>query len=343
MRLLFVTSRLPALPCHDGARLAAAQLIDQLARSHTIAVVAATGGADGPAQHAWLAERAAVVATVPLGDWRHACTARPTHHLAALNARVLGIVDRFGPDVIHLEGTLLAPLSRGAGAPTVLACHEAEVLRAREARRGEASVLRRLTARVSEAVASAWMRDWAGTAAACVVDSEEDRHALAEHVPSDRIEIVAGGIDEVMYAYRRRGDPSRLVFTGDFSSSRDVAAARRLAHAILPRVRREIPRAELLLAGARHTSAAVAALAALPGVRVTGALADVRPTVWGAGVYVSPLHAGFGRAARLREPMALGTPVVASGATLVAMPQARAGEHVLVADSDAEFAQAIGV
>ena len=343
MRLLFVTPRLPALPCHDAARLPAAHLVDRLARRHTVAVVTATGGGDTPAQHAWLAERAAVIETMPIGRWRHPWSGRPADDLAALNAIVRRLAARFMPDVIHLEGTLLAPLARGAGAPTVLACHEAAALRARDVRRAGDSAWRRLAARMDEAVETAWARDWFGAATACVVDCEDDRRALAEHVPADRVDVVAAGIDEVAYAYRRRGAPWRLIFTGDFSAPRDVAAACRLARAILPRVRREIPGVELMLAGTNRTGDAVGALGTLPGVRVTGTLADVRASVWGAAVYVSPLHAGFGRKTRLLEPMALGTPVVASGATLMAMPDAAPGQHVLAADSDEEFARAIAL
>src|SRR5204863_229793 len=190
MRILFVTPRLPYLPCHEAARLAVSHLVDHLVSHHTVAIVAATGGGDTPARRGWLASRAEVVETVPGGPWR-------------------------------------------------------------------------------------------------------------------------------------------LVFTGDLSAPRDVEAARRLAGAILPRVRRDVPRAELLLAGTDGTADAARALGALPGVRVTGSLGDLRASVWGAAVYVSPLDAGFGRTARLLEPMALGTPVVASPPTLSGLPGAVAGQHVL--------------
>jgi len=76
-------------------------------------------------------------------------------------------------------------------------------------------------------------------------------------------------------------------------------------------------------------------------VRVSGSLGDLRASVWGAAVYVSPLDAGFGRTARLLEPMALGTPVVASPPTLSGLPGVVAGQHVLSAESDEEFASAI--
>src|SRR5438874_2543644 len=231
MRVLFVTPRLPYLPCHEAARLAASHLVDHLVSHHTVAIVAATGGGDTPARRGWLASRAAVVETVPGGRWRRALSGRPADALGALDRLVRWVATGFAPDVIHLEGALLAPLAR--------------------------------------------------------------------------------------------------------------AAAGRLAGAILPRVRRDVPRAELLLAGTDGTADAARALGALPGVRVSGSLGDLRASVWGAAVYVSPLDAGFGRTARLLEPMALGTPVVASPPTLSGLPGVVAGQHVLSAESDEEFASAI--
>jgi glycosyltransferase involved in cell wall biosynthesis len=341
MRLLFVTPRLPFLPCHDAARLAVSRLLDHLVDRHTVAVVAATRAGDTPAQRAWLAERAARVETVPLGTWRQAWTGRPGNGLLALDALARHVADRFAPDVIHLEDGVLAPLARGAAAPTLLACHEAATLHARDVRRAGESASRRLAAWMDERAETAWAREWFRFAGVCVVDAEEDRHALLEHVLVRHVAVVPGGIDEVTYAYRRRGAPGRLVFTGDLSAPRDVAAARRLATAILPRLRRAMPRVELLVAGTDRPADGARALGALPGVRVAGGLADLRASIWGAAVYVSPLEAGFGRKTRLFEPMALGTPVVASRPTVAGIPYVEAGQHVLVADGDDEFAETI--
>jgi glycosyltransferase involved in cell wall biosynthesis len=341
MRLLFVTPRLPFLPCHDAARLAVSRLLDHLVDRHTVAVVAATRAGDTPAQRAWLAERAARIETVPVGAWRHAWTGRPGAGLLALDALARHVADRFAPDVIHLEGGVLAPLARTVAAPSLLACHEAATLRARDVRRAGESAPRRLAAWMDERAETAWAREWFRSAGACVVDSEEDRQALLEHMPLPHVAVVPGGIDDVTHAYRRRGEPRRLVFTGDLSAPRDVAAARRLATAILPRLRRAMPRVELLVAGAERAADGARALGTLPGVRVAGGLADLRASIWGAAVYVSPLQTGFGRKTRLFEPMALGTPVVASGPTLAGVPYVEPGQHVLVADSDDDFAEAI--
>src|SRR5437879_1284027 len=324
MRVLFVTPRLPYLPCHEAARLAASHLVEHLATHHTVAIVPAPGGGDTPARRAWLASRAAVVETVPGGRWRRALSGRPADALGGLDRLVRWVAGGFAPDVIHLEGALLAPLARAAAAPTVLACHESATLRARDVRRAGSSAWRRLAARLDERVETTWARTWFGAATACVVESEDDRRALAEHVALERVEVIPARLDDAKPA-----------------APRAVAGARRLAGAILPRVRRDVPRAELLLAGTDGTADAARALGALPGVRVSGSLGDLRASVWGAAVYVSPLDAGFGRTARLLEPMALGTPVVASHATLSGLPGVVAGQHVLGAESDEEFARAV--
>src|SRR6267378_395044 len=220
MRVLFVTPRLPYLPCHEAARLAASHLVDHLANHHTVAIIAATGGGDTPARRAWLASRPAVVETVPGGRWRRALSGRPADALGALDRLVRWVAAGFAPDVIHLEGGLLAPLAPAAAAPTVLACHESATLRARDVRRAGSSAWRRLAARFDERVETTWARTartWFGAATAGVVESEDDRRALAEHVALERVEVIPAGIDDLKHAYRRSAEPWRLVFTGDLS------------------------------------------------------------------------------------------------------------------------------
>jgi glycosyltransferase involved in cell wall biosynthesis len=63
--------------------------------------------------------------------------------------------------------------------------------------------------------------------------------------------------------------------------------------------------------------------------------------VWGAGVYVSPLASGAGRVTRLLEALALGTPVVASPASLSRLDDVAPGHHVMTAVSDAEITDAV--
>lgn len=50
MRILLVSPMTPYLPCHDGARMLAAQLVQHLTSRHAMAVVAGTRPSDTPEQ-----------------------------------------------------------------------------------------------------------------------------------------------------------------------------------------------------------------------------------------------------------------------------------------------------
>jgi glycosyltransferase involved in cell wall biosynthesis len=109
---------------------------------------------------------------------------------------------------------------------------------------------------------------------------------------------------------------------------------------VLPLIRRTLPRAELLLVGTAPTKWA-RRFAEVAGVRVLAPVADVRPSVWSAAVCVSPL-AGGGARSLLVPAMALGTPVVTSPAGLAAVCDSVVdGQHVLVAQTDQAFADAV--
>lgn len=339
MRIMMVSQLLPYLPCHERFRLLPAHLLEHLARRHAVAVVAPLAAGQTLAQRDWTAGRAASVELVPAGRWRRTLTGAPAEGLATLRAALIGAVKRFKPDVLHLEGALLAPLAAVGGVPTLLSCHESPALRAREARRGAQRPWARLRARLDERVERAWEQRWFASADGCVVRAAADGAAIAEHLSVARVDVIPAGIDPAQYAFRQAGMRGRLVFTGDLASSRDAAAAHRLALDILPRVRQQWPRAELLIAGA-HAPAAVVALAALPGVRVSTGVSDPRPSVWSGAVYVSAPRAGFGSNAPIVEAMALGTPVVAASCALSGLTEVRPGHHVLTAQSDDEFAEA---
>jgi glycosyltransferase involved in cell wall biosynthesis len=241
--------------------------------------------------------------------------------------------DRFSPDVAFLHGARLAPLAARARVPTVLAPHAASV------GGPSRSSVARLGAWLGVHTAEGWQRRWFPAATACVVGSGDERAALARWLPAARVDVVPAGVDLKRYEFRRMAPGGRrIVFAGDLASRAHVAAARRFVRAVLPRIRRVHPDAELLLVGTAP-SAAGRAMARVPGIRVMAPVADVRPSVWGAAVCASPLD----DAARslVLPAMALGTPVVASSTSLGGVPDVVDGRHLLLADNDADAATAL--
>jgi glycosyltransferase involved in cell wall biosynthesis len=83
------------------------------------------------------------------------------------------------------------------------------------------------------------------------------------------------------------------------------------AREVLPTVRRRVPEAEFWIVG-RDPTAEVAALARLPGVVVTGFVADIRPFIDEAAVVVAPLRFGSGMRNKILEAWAMDKCVVAT-------------------------------
>jgi glycosyltransferase involved in cell wall biosynthesis len=339
MRVLMLTQTTPYLPSHDRARLAPAYLLAHLAVRHAVAIIAPDARGETPAQQAWAAAVAACTTRVPAGRWRHPLTSTPAEGLTALRQAALRAVVEWAPDLVHLEGALLAPLAGELPLPVVLSCRASGVRRAREARRLARGPQQWMRAHVEERLQTEWERRWLVAADACVVPSEHDRQTLAERVPYDRIDVIAPGIDEQRYELRRGGERARLVFAGNLAWPSHHDAARRLATRVLPRVRRAVPGAELLVAGAGPVGA-LRALAAQPGVRVAGATPDVRPSLWSATVTLVPAEAAPAVDAAILESMAVGTPVVTAPRCLSGLEHLLPGHHLLVGEGDAEMADA---
>lgn len=106
-----------------------------------------------------------------------------------------------------------------------------------------------------------------------------------------------------------------------------------------PLVRARRPGMKLLIIGA-DPSPAVKKLGELPGVTVTGSVADVRPYVLRSAAMVAPLNIARGTQNKILEAMAMGVPVVSSGVAAGGV-DAVAGEHFLVANKPAQYADAI--
>lgn len=102
--------------------------------------------------------------------------------------------------------------------------------------------------------------------------------------------------------------PPRALFLGDFRHGPNPDAARRLAHEVLPAVRRLVPDAELWLAGPNE--GCIGDLANVPGLRVLGFVHDL-PRLFGqVRLLLAPLWSGRGFRVKVATALAHGLPVV---------------------------------
>ncbi|MDB5407808.1 MAG: sugar transferase, PEP-CTERM/EpsH1 system associated [Rhodospirillales bacterium] len=154
---------------------------------------------------------------------------------------------------------------------------------------------------------------------------------------------VDSGVDSEYFSPEHRFDnplssSATFVFTGTMNYWPNVDAVVWFATQVLPIVRRTRPDAEFCIVGS-SPSAEVSRLAQLPGVRVTGRVADVRPYVAHAAAIVVPLRIANGVQNKVIEAMAMAKAVVATPRALAGVELDRASE-VIVAESEAEFIDA---
>lgn len=174
--------------------------------------------------------------------------------------------------------------------------------------------------------------------------SEDERQAIFRLVGEQiapPIEILPNGVDLDYNSFEPGSayDPNALVYNGALSFYANREAVEHFVNDILPLIQQQRPGAFLSITGRYDTLGPDDALRRNPGVRLTGYLNDIRPTVRGAAVCVVPLRKGGGTRLKILEAMALGTPVVATPRGAEGIDCAP-GEDIFIADTVEEFAEA---
>lgn len=170
-----------------------------------------------------------------------------------------------------------------------------------------------------------------------VVCSEQDRRVLGG---GPRLWVVPNGTDvpERVPPPRRRVVEPVFVFVGAMYSDANSDAACYFRKRIFPLIQREVPEARFLIVG-REPKPALLKLHDGNSVIVTGEVQSVAPYLDQAAVSVVPIRFGGGTRIKILESLAHCLPVVSTTVGAEGL-EFRAGEHLVLADSPAEFAGA---
>ncbi|WP_417463528.1 TIGR03087 family PEP-CTERM/XrtA system glycosyltransferase [Kordiimonas sp.] len=162
---------------------------------------------------------------------------------------------------------------------------------------------------------------------------------------SAKVRAVSNGVNlshfdpQRFEAAKAEGGPLKVIFTGAMDYAPNVEAAEWFTRSIWPRVRAKYPNAEFLIAGGPKVPEVVV-LERAEGVRVLGYVDDMAETIASADVVVAPLLTARGIQNKVLEGMAMAKPVVATPAAHEGIA-ATAGDHLLVAANEDEFARAL--
>jgi len=176
---------------------------------------------------------------------------------------------------------------------------------------------------------------------ATVVCGPEDEIFLRRHVPEAvKIKVLANGVDEAFFSreiFPPRPEPEPTVlFCGAMDYSPNVDGLKWYFEEVDALLLKKTPNRRVLIVG-KNPLPAVQALAARPGVTVTGEVPDVRPYYQKSWVQMVPLRIGGGTRLKIVESLALGTPVVSTTIGAQGL-DLRDGEHLLLADTPDDFA-----
>ena len=179
-----------------------------------------------------------------------------------------------------------------------------------------------------------------------VTESEAEAFRRLAPESSAKAVTINNGVDtEYFSPDRQYFDPfapgsQTMVFTGAMSYWANQDAVIWFASTILPAVRVHEPNAEFWVVGAGPNKA-VKRLEQLPGVRVTGAVPDVRPYLANATAVVVPMRVGRGVQNKVLEAMAMARPIVASEIARSGLDAVVSDRELLVATTPSAFVKAL--
>jgi sugar transferase (PEP-CTERM/EpsH1 system associated) len=346
--LLFISHRIP-WPLNKGEKIRGWNLIQHMSAKYRVHLGCVV---DDPADMAHVAKLESVCASVGAFPIRrrtqlrramlHARPGRPLmpdfYYSPALQRWVDETLRRCSIDVVYIYSVAMGPYA-------IDLPHGRKILDAQDIdseKWAEYAVKARFPMRLVWAregrTLLAYERRAAAACAWTFFVSHPEASRFAELAPevASRAVAVENGVDLARFSpadtydwpFGETGDC--LVFTGNMDYWPNADAAIWFARDIMPRLRPSRPGLRFWIVGANPT-ADVVALAALPGIHVTGRVEDVRPYVAHAAAIVCPLRIARGIQNKVLEGMAMGKPVIASPGAYEGV-RAVAGRDLLVAD-----------
>ncbi len=174
---------------------------------------------------------------------------------------------------------------------------------------------------------------------ACTVASVQERQLLLQNFSkyANPIAVIPNCLNMDEYKIiRAEKKTNTLIFTGPFKYHVNYEAMMWFVSEVFPLILEQVPDTHLLITG-DHANLP---LPSSKNITLVGYVDDIKMPIASSSVSVAPLLSGGGTRLKILEAMALGTPVVATSKGAEGL-DVIAGEHLLLANSPAEYAECV--
>lgn len=360
MNILLLTQVVPNPP-DSGPKVKTYHLLRHLAAQHRVTLVTFTRNAQEEAHAAALREICAEVHTV------HLRRSRPLDLAAAarsLISRRPFIIERDGSramhellsrlvfeasaagqpfDLVHADQLNMAQFAEPLPLPRLLDQHNAVWMifeRLADQKRGPARWFLRREAKLLQRYEGRICADFE----AVTVVSDEDRRGLIKAMGRERdLPIIPIAVDCAAEQPIPRSPGAKAILSlATMMWPPNVDGVCWFANEIYPLVRRAVPETRFYVCGPRPTADVRALPERDPTIEVTGYVDDPRPYIAGSACLIVPLRSGGGMRVKILEALARGIPVVSTTIGYEGI-DLTPGEHLLVADTPSDFADAVAL
>jgi sugar transferase (PEP-CTERM/EpsH1 system associated) len=256
-----------------------------------------------------------------------------------LAAQLRSTAHREAVGILQIEHSILAGYACAApeSCRTVLSFHNVGSVQYARMARLDVSLPRR---------AGFWVKAWlmkrceshyAARFNHCIAVSSTDADLLHRAHPSLAVSVVPNGVDcRELQPLPEPPSGNDILFAGVLGYPPNTDAVRFFCRDILPRIRREVPDARLLIVG-QSPPPELRSLVTSEAVALGADVAGVVPYYRRARLAVVPLRAGSGTRLKILEAMALGRPVVSTSVGCEGIGVTH-GRDILIADGPEDFA-----
>ncbi len=350
VKIFYLAHRVP-YPPDRGDKIRTFHEVRHLSRAHEVHVFCLADGTEDMSNVVEVEKHAESVTAVPRTDIRSKVRAlaallagRPFSvgyfDEAQLHRLIRRARERIKPDLALVYSSGMAQyVERFDDLPRIMEFGDLDSLKWEQySERGRAPMRWLYTAEARRLLS--YERRIANTFSHSIVCTRREQDDFERLIPDAKVSCIGNGVDLEYFASSRTvKQAGRLIFTGVMDYLPNVDAVLWFCERVLPKVLKEIPHATFTICGSSPSSE-VQALAAKPGVTVTGRVADVRPHLDAAEVAVVPIRIARGIQNKVLEAMAMGLPCVSATAAWTGI-EVSGDPGVFIADEPDGFTKAV--